>query len=292
MKKFTCLILSFFLFFSLFAQRPIVQDIQARRGRGTKINIYWVLPENPDKEITKILLYRNTKQISSAKLLSSSKLIAELDGSATGYVDQLKDFKDYFYAAVAVTDKPYEVIMLSMNSTTKGVHLEPAKKADETEVSATEEKLYTNGTKRETPLPYLDFLEGLDSESQITQTAVDATKPFSSNYINKNDDVLPYFFEEDLISPDGGDDYLLFDILKNTFVQEKYNASIPMLSKLTKTRIDQSVQQRAYFYMGEAYYFTGKYSEAVMCFIQVEDVFPLLTKKWITTSLDKLSKEN
>ena len=59
----------------------------------------------------------------------------------------------------------------------------------------------------------------------------------------------PYVFEEDLISPDGGDDYLLFDVLKTTFIKRKY-------------------------------------ADAVNAFLYAADAYPSLAKKWIDSSLD------
>ena len=51
MKKPFSIISLLFFSFILFAEKPIVRDIQAEAGKGNKINIYWTLPENPEKEI-------------------------------------------------------------------------------------------------------------------------------------------------------------------------------------------------------------------------------------------------
>ena len=45
--------------------RPVVQDIQAQASKGTRINISWTLPSDPLGEITKLLIYRDTKPISA-----------------------------------------------------------------------------------------------------------------------------------------------------------------------------------------------------------------------------------
>lgn len=97
-----------------------------------------------------------------------------------------------------------------------------------------------------------------------------------------------YIFEEDLISPDGGDDYLLFEILKTTFVQKKYHQAITQIKRLTGTNISNSTRDRAYFYMGEANYFLGNYDEAVKCFVKVQQAYPNLTKKWVDSALDRI----
>ena len=112
----------------------------------------------------------------------------------------------------------------------------------------------------------------------------------SQSSVKKSDSEIltPYFFEEDLVSPDGGDDYILFDILKNTFVQRKYSEADAQLKKLVKRNISESVQNRAYFYIGESEYFLGNYEEAVKAFIQVSHVYPLQTYRWINACMDKI----
>ena len=98
----------------------------------------------------------------------------------------------------------------------------------------------------------------------------------------------PYIFEEDLISPDGGDDFLLFEILKNSFIRQNYSESQKELLRLSGTKISEEVLNRATFYLGESYYFQGNYQNAVKNFLKVYEVFPELSKKWITSSLDLL----
>ena len=41
--------------------------------------------------------------------------MAEVKAEFTGYTDTVSDFKDYFYAVIAVTDKPYDLVLLSFN---------------------------------------------------------------------------------------------------------------------------------------------------------------------------------
>ena len=288
MKKFLSILALLIISLPLFATKPVILDIQARASKGTKINLFWVLPENPDQEITKLLIYRSTTPITRYSQIKNLTPIAELPGTETGYTDSVKDYKDYFYAVITVTDKPYEIILASMNSTVNGVHLKLQTKQPQAPKKQEEEKLYTNGTKRETPLPYLDMIEGMNEDSSISEATVQSTTEFSTSKKSESEILTPYFFEEDLVSPDGGDDYILFDILKNTFVQRKYSEADAQLKKLVKRNISESVQNRAYFYIGESEYFLGNYEEAVKAFIQVSHVYPLQTYRWINACMDKI----
>lgn len=281
------------LFFSsiLFAEKPIVRDIQAEAGKGNKINIFWTLPENPEKEISSFLIYRDTRQIASYAQIKNISPIAQIDSNFSGYTDLVKDYNDYFYCVLAVTKDssvPYDLILLSFNSTVKGVHIsmntqqkEPQKKE--------KEKLYYEGTLRETPLPFIDIVENsLQPEPTVSEEAAFAAQTLTNKNKKREPVLKPYIFEEDLISPDGGDDYLLFEILKQYFVHKNYDEAIVQLNKLAGTNIKDSTRSRVYFYIGECEYLTGEYEKAVKSFVKVQDIYPTLARKWINSSLDRI----
>ena len=291
MKKAFSIIGLLFFSFILFAEKPIVRDIQAEAGKGNKINIFWTLPENPEKEISSFFIYRDTRQIASYAQIKNISPIAQIDSNFSGYTDLVKDYNDYFYCVLAVTTDssvPYDLILLSFNSTVKGVHIsmntqqkEPQKKE--------KEKLYYEGTLRETPLPFIDIVENsLQPEPTVSEEAAFAAQTLT-NKTKKREPVLkPYIFEEDLISPDGGDDYLLFEILKQYFVHKNYDEAIIQLNKLAGTNIKDSTRSRVYFYIGECEYLTGEYKKAVKSFVKVQDIYPTLARKWINSSLDRI----
>ena len=289
-KAFSILGLLFFSFI-LFAEKPIVRDIQAEAGKGNKINIFWTLPENPEKEISSFFIYRDTRQIASYAQIKNISPIAQIDSNFSGYTDLVKDYNDYFYCVLAVTKDssvPYDLILLSFNSTVKGVHISMNTQQKEPQKQE-KEKLYYEGTLRETPLPFIDIVENsLQPEPTVSEEAAFAAQTLT-NKTKKREPVLkPYIFEEDLISPDGGDDYLLFEILKQYFVHKNYDEAIVQLNKLAGTNIKDSTRSRVYFYIGECEYLTGEYEKAVKSFVKVQDIYPTLARKWINSSLDRI----
>ena len=289
-KSFFVAVIFFALSFCLNAQnKPIVTDIQAAPAKGTRINIYWTLPQNPEPAITKLLIYRDTRPISSYNQLAGAYFLAELPAESCGYTDTVGDYNDYFYAVIAFTDRPFDLILVSMNSTVEGVHLIAPEPKDIEPKKKEEEKLYTDGTMRETPLPFINYVEG-QGETLISDEVAQTASQFSG-YSTKTSrtPVSPYFFEEDLISPDSGDDFLLFEVLKTTFVQEKYEEAIVLLNKLNGTNISESVRNRVLFYIAEAYFFTGDFEEAAKSFVKVAHVFPLQTKIWMNYTLDRIA---
>ena len=291
MKKAFSIISLLFFSFILFAEKPIVRDIQAEAGKGNKINIYWTLPENPEKEISSFLIYRDTRQIASFSQIKNLEPIAQISSNFSGYTDSVKDFIDYFYCVLAITKdstSPYDLILLSFNSTVKGAHI--AVNSQQKEPQKKEiEKLYYEGTLRETPLPYIDIVENSIQPTPTVSEEAAFTAQTLTNKSKKKEPILkPYIFEEDLISPDGGDDYLLFEILKQYFVQKNYEEAIVQLNKLAGTNIKETTRNRIYFYIGECEYLTGEYENAVKSFVKVQDAYPILSRKWINSSLDRI----
>lgn len=294
MKKNILKVFVFLLFSSLiFADsknavnsRPIVQNIRAVAASSSKINVTWTLPQNPEPKITKILVYRSKIPVTSFDQIKNETPAATLLADTTGWTDNLTDYSDYFYAVIAYTDEPYDLILVSINSTVAGVHINYAQNQnDETVVE--EEKKYEDGISRELPLPFLDLSEGKESgQNYFSETTLQKVRELGVSGKKNIKKLDAYYFEEDLISPDSGDDYLLFDILKNHFIQKKYDTATSQLERLISANIADSTKNRAYFYLGESYYLSGKYKDAIKYFVQVEDVYPSLSKKWLDSSLD------
>ena len=275
----------------LFAERPLVHDIQARAGSGTKIRITWQLPKNPEPEVESYLLYRTTEQITSYSQLKGIAPITALSPDRSGYTDQLSDLRDYFYTVISQTvEGPYDLVLLSFNSTVTGVHL-IAKKQTETPIENKDsETIYPDGSLRKTPLPFIDLIEGIDAEPLVSEETLSQLNSLTggNSTTSKNPLLTPYIFEEDLVSPDGGDEYLLFEILKASFVTKKYKETIDKLNQLIGTNISEETRNRACFYLGESQYFSRNYEEAVRSFVKVQAAFPTLSKKWLEDSLDRI----
>lgn len=291
MKKTICSFFITLLTCLIFAERPIVRDIQARAGSGKKIRITWQLPNAPEPELYSLKLYRTTRQISSYSQLENLEPVASLEPDKSGYTDQVEDLRDYYYTVISETETGlYDLVLVSFNSTVTGVHL-IAKKASETTNTKTDsETLYPEGSLRKTPLPYLDIIEGIGAEPLVSDKTAAQVKSLTggSSKTLRAEALTPYIFEEDLVSPDSGDAYLLFEILKTSFVTKKYQESIDKLNQLIGTNISQETRDRACFYLGEAQYFNHDYEEAVRSFVKIQSAYPTISKKWLEASLDRI----
>ena len=97
----------------------------------------------------------------------------------------------------------------------------------------------------------------------------------------------PYIFEEDLAESTSGDDFVLFEILKSSFIKKDYKSAAEKLSDFLRVKRDKSAENRARFYLAESWHFLGDQKNAVQIFLQIEEKYPILSRKWIDASLDE-----
>lgn len=273
----------------LLSESPLVKNIRAVSSEKF-IFIRWELPQNPDEHLQSFFIYKDTKPILNFGAVKEAIPFARIDANETGISDEAADFKTYFYAVLSLTDKGlYDVVIPSMNATRSGAHrLQKTFVKKIARKKSESERLIPKGEKREMPLPALQMKkdENVPSEN-ISKTAKTKARNLSGDFLREK--ILePYVFEEDVIAPDGGSDFLLFDILRTTFIKKKYRDAYEKLSRFLSISADEKTSVRAAFYAGESLYFMGEYERAVKMFLRIYTDKPALAKKWIDASLDAL----
>lgn len=288
-KKFllTPLLLSI-IFSPLFcAPKPIVREIVASNPKGNSIAISWELPKDPSPPITELLLYRSTREITAYGELKALQPVARLKAGTTFFNDTVEDFLDYYYTVISVTkDGVYEVAMSALNTTVEGVHLKvkaqsitPASKAVATE-------RVSNDNLRAAPLPVLDIMGARGRKPvALSKKARDASKDLGVSKVSEAKPLSVHIFEEDLTSDSGGDDFLLFEVIRKTFVVNLFKEAAEQLLQFVRAGRSRDTTNRAYFYLAESYYYSGDYKTAVRYFLKVYDVWPKLVKERIDSSL-------
>lgn len=322
MQKIKCAFIYFFVvsFFicAAHAERPIVTAIKTeyRHDKSDEsFFISWKLPETPDEKITSFFLYRDTKPITS---ITAIQPIARLSADTTSAIDKVSDFKDYYYAVAAVTEKGvYAIILPQINATATSVRRNARRTVPEITEHILSERVYPAGVSRESPLPQVDIMKNTDTQ-KISNTAMSyAADLFDAAFPNTNDNtnstdaknlpydgndnkyiqndekakskiMSPYVFEEDYFSPDGGDAYILFDTLHQTFARKKYKEAIEKLTALTGTNLTPEIVMRGKFYLGQSYYFIGEYHRAVHYFLATTESYPTLSRIWIDATLERI----
>ena len=118
--------------FAAFAsERPIVTGIKAEAGSAKRISVTWTPPRNPEPAVTSLAVFRTEEPVASFSQIASLDPVAQLAKDSASFADSVPDYKDYYYAVVAVTEKGrYDIVIPSVNATVNGVHaLLPKKNA-------------------------------------------------------------------------------------------------------------------------------------------------------------------
>lgn len=302
MKKILCVLTLLTAAAALFAEknaRPIAYDINAAPKSDKTIKITWKAMENSVPEITGFLIYRDTKQITSSDQLSNLKPLKKLDSSTLTYIDNLRDTKEYYYCVICTTKNgTYNVILQSINTTVNGIRVatETAKEEEVIDPASSTSKntgLKTDPSEkmRDIPLPTPGLIEVTkNKQNMLGPKAMAQADELGRKYTGSRNKITKLFvFENDLISPEGGDDYYLFKILKTKFVKKDFAGSISELNDFLSIHRSADVTSRAVFYLGESYYFSKDYEKAVFQFLAVQEQYPELCKKWIDSCLDMIS---
>lgn len=293
MKKLIFILISLILPICAFSQsRPIIENLEANSTELYKIKLTWTLPSMPSPKIEKLYIYRDSKQITSYSQISNLNPIATLDKNSTFYIDNVQNTNEYFYSIIAETnDGPYKIIIPSINSTLNGIMPLFKNTSNNSNQNIQHKETFTinQNSKRVFPLPQINFDKNNDSKNDkitLGKKAIDAGNELGKGYNKKNYISKIHVFEEDLICPEGGDEYFLFRILKESFVKNNFATSVENLTDFLSVYRNKETTSRAIFYLAESYYFSGNYEKAIYHFLAVKDIYPELTKKWLDSSLD------
>lgn len=288
---FSALALAFLIPFFSFSDdfsdtKPIASSISAQKISVNKIQLKWTVPD--DFNAASIAIFRDQKQISTAAPILSMKPVADVPAKTTSFTDTLSNFGEYFYALIA-RDKDgnlFDTVVPGTNATMTSVKLENPNQ-DENAKNPVEAQ-YKPSYLRNLPLPYLDLISDIDRKpSDFSVEAMKNARTLSGKYYSSKPKLLEkYVFEEDLVCAPSGDDYYLFQSLKNYFIKKDYKSSSADLKRFLSVKREPYTALRAAFYLGESEYFSRNYKSALQIFLFLDDIFPELSKSWIDSTLD------
>lgn len=301
-----------------FAQstKSVVTGIKAESSSAKSVTVTWAAPADLNT-VSALLVYRATKPFTGFSQTEKLEPVAILRPNETSYTDTLRTSQEYFYAVVSAIGSPsntdselyfdeetdqkkeytpddpvLRTVLPGVNATVQGARASRQKKVkSDIKVAEQPKKTYENGELRETPLPYIDVLdERTAHEPKISFEAKNKAKTLLRKNSRQKPEPLPiHIFEEDLVSPAGGDEYLLFEILKTHFIKKQYSESITHLRKFLAQNRTKEVADRASFYLGESYYYTGNFPSALTRFLALEETYPELSRQWIDSTLDQFN---
>lgn len=300
MKKILTLITFLFTGALIFAQssRPVISEINAIPKSNKTIKLTWKAPQDSNPSITGFIIFRDTKPITSQDQLSKLKPVKKVDSETFSYTDSLRDSREYYFCIICTTiNGTYNVILPSVNTTVTGIRVAQEEiKDEEVQTPSKPSKKTASITDqsekmRDIPLPTPGLIEVTKNKQNILgPKAMKTAEELGSKYTGTSNRITKlYVFEEDLVSPEGGDEYFLFKILKSSFVKKNFKASVQDLTDFLRIHRSPEVTNRAIFYLGESYYFSKDYEKAVFQFLAVQEQYPELCKKWIDSSLDLIT---
>lgn len=276
---------------AVFQQKPVVSSISAKKTAVNKIKLTWSLPEN--FSAASIAVFRSREQITGISDILSMKPAAEIPAKSTSYTDTLKFFGEYYYALIA-RDKNgnlFDIVIPSVNATMSAVKLENPKEGviAENTISEQPEQKYQPSFLRDLPLPYLNLISDIGRKpTEFGEKAKKSAQELSGKFFAQKPKIRePYIFEEDLVCAPNGDDYYLFQSLKNYFIKKDYKNSAADLKKFLSVSREPYTAARASFYLAESQYYCRNYKSALQLFLFLEDIFPSLSKLWADSSLDQ-----
>jgi hypothetical protein len=98
----------------------------------------------------------------------------------------------------------------------------------------------------------------------------------------------PRAFTRDLEAPSGDEESELRRIVQGPFTKRDWQASGDELRRFLSLPRHANTRARARFYLGQSYYFTGKYREALLEFLFVRSLHPNEANVWIEAALAAL----
>lgn len=259
--------------FSLFCQsnKPYAKNINITL-ENQELILTWKNPEQ-DSNIKNILIYNDKNPILSTNQLSQKNLVKILDKNQISYtISDINHFSPYFAVIYQLKDDSvFDILIITENTTIYNETLankinslfavEIVKKPEEVETVTFEE-----GKIRKTPLPTVDLIQSSSDKSKTNNTF--------------DMEIVPYIFQEDKSSTAMGIAYELNLIVSKYFPTEDFGSAATELKALLENKHEQEETSRIYFYLGECYFFTENYVEALSCFFQSEKAYPAISKKW------------
>lgn len=267
----------FFLNSILFAQSEfVVSKIDAKIDEENQITVTW--ENNSDFDVK---IYKSNKIIENKDDLQNCTF-ENLEKRQNSYTEKILDDSEHFYF-VSLNDE--NLILCGVNSTILGIRAKKTENQNslQNEIPQKNDSL-KNREKRETPLPYIDFSD--EYEESFLNNFIKNQNQEKSNHLAQT--LKPHIFDEEKTEPEGGEEFLLYEIISNQFVQKNYSEANQRLTRLLGTNISQNVRIRATFYLAQTLYYLENYEQAILTFARVENAYPALVKKWISSSLDKM----
>ncbi|MDD7417299.1 MAG: hypothetical protein SPI86_01385 [Treponemataceae bacterium] len=298
MKK-KLFIFTIFLMFQtvVFAQSSVSSSISSLKAKiksktatQATIELTWEIPSK--NNIIAFNIYRNNEQITKENIKELEPIII-LTGRYTRYNDIVTDLeKSYYYCVTTknVKGEEFDIIIPMVNSTVIAV-TPLVKENNNDKIAKKEGHVETAENERElVPLPYLNELEDANLEKKhINASDLKTAQKFS--YTKKADNAKPIQILPADAKPETGDQYLLSTIVNTHLKISELDIALEQLNDFLKINRTEDTYCRAYFYLGQIYYYKGDSKNAIFAFMKSQKECPIESHQWIDEVLDTLKMD-
>ncbi|MDR2110304.1 MAG: hypothetical protein LBP32_03255, partial [Spirochaetaceae bacterium] len=155
------------------------------------------------------------------------------------------------------------------------------------------------GEIRSMPLPLIAVntaipeTGGLSEIPIPTPLSLEAAKAVAEIPVNREKppaaEKRPRIFSQDLEKPAGGEEYTLRSIAQGAFAEQNWEAAEEAFLHYLSLPRSGASEARARFYLGQAYYFSGKLREALFEFLFIQSYYPEEASEWVQAIIAKLA---
>jgi hypothetical protein len=243
--------------------------------------------------VSNILVYRSASPLNETRDLLDAVIIQSTPAAAAIVIDYPVPGIGYFYALVPEEDLKGGSIALipGLNATTVPVEVPPGR--------------YRVGLPgpphdlRSMPLPLISLDAAMPSGAVGPQPPANPV-PLSAAASKAVSELLgpvvqakyperrPRAFPQDLETPVGGEEYALRSIVQGAFAKREWEDAAKQIARYLSLSRTPATEARAHYYLGQSYFFSGRFSEALFEFLLVQSQYHAEAQEWIDAILPRL----
>ncbi|ULQ59927.1 hypothetical protein K7I13_00850 [Brucepastera parasyntrophica] len=230
-----------------------------------------------------LVLYRSTSAFTGINSLVPAIVISSFKDTGTPYIDYPVPGVPYYYAILDEDDLSAGSVQFIPDQNTSRYTVE---------VPASFARVQRNvlPVLRPMPLPWLNPSGAIDYGAA---TFPAGTEKMIQNLTKntparKSAPMIPYIFASDKNASGSGEEFLLKGIIDATFPDGLWDKAMTDLNEFMSIRRSAAATARVHFYLGEAYYFSGKYREALLEFLLAQDQYYNQSREWIQYTLEQI----
>lgn len=243
--------------------------------------------------VANVIVYRSASRIERATDLLDAVIVQSAPASAAPVIDYPVPGISYFYALI-----PEEDLKTGRIAIEKGINstIVPV------EVPAGRYRVGLPGPPRDIramPLPLISLDSALPDSIQgsLPPAAPGALSAAAEKAVaellagmpqKKGPERKPRAFPQDLETPAGGEEYVLRSIVQGPFAKKEWEESAKQIVRYLSLSRSQKSEARARYYLGQAYYFTGRFPDALFEFLLAQSQYYAESQEWIDAVLPKL----